>query len=111
LVRYDKKSGEVMGIKPQEGKGEAPYRWNWDSPLIISPHSHTRLYFAANILFRSDDRGNTWKSVSGDLTRKIDRNKLPVMGKVWGVDAIAKSASTSFYGNIVALVESPVRRD
>lgn len=109
LVRFDKKSGEVMGIKPQEGKGEAPYRWNWDSPLIISPHSHTRLYFAANILFRSDDRGNTWRKVSGDLTRKIDRNKLPVMGKVWGVDAIAKSASTSLYGNIVSLVESPVK--
>lgn len=109
LVRFDKKSGEVMGIKPQEGKGEAPYRWNWDSPLLISPHLHTRLYFAANILFRSDDRGNTWRKVSGDLTRKIDRNKLPVMGKVWGVDAIAKSASTSLYGNIVSLVESPVK--
>lgn len=107
LVRYDKKSGEIMGIKPQEEAGEAPYRWNWDSPLIISPHSHTRLYFAANLLFRSDDRGNTWKKVSGDLTRKIDRNKLPVMGRVWGVDAVAKNASTSFYGSIVALAESP----
>ncbi len=109
LVRYDKKSGEIMGIRPQEAKGEAAYRWNWDSPLIISPHLHTRLYIAANILFRSDDRGNTWKSVSGDLTRKIDRDKLPVMGKVWGVDAVAKNASTSFYGNIVSLVESPVK--
>jgi photosystem II stability/assembly factor-like uncharacterized protein len=108
LVRYDKKSGEVMGIKPQEGSGEAPYRWNWDSPLIISPHSHTRLYFAANILFRSDDRGNSWRKVSGDLTRMLDRNKLQVMGKVWGIDAVAKNASTSFFGNIVALAESPL---
>ena len=109
LVRYDKKSGEIMGIRPQEGKGEPPYRWNWDSPLIISPHSHTRLYFAANILFRSDDRGNTWRKVSPDLTREINRNKLPVMGQVWGVDAVAKNVSTSFYGNIVSLVESPVK--
>jgi photosystem II stability/assembly factor-like uncharacterized protein len=109
LVRFDKKSGEGLGIKPQEAKGENGYRWNWDSPLLISPHSHTRLYFAANFVFRSDDRGNTWTKVSSDLTRQIDRNKLPVMGKVWGVDAIAKNASTSLYGNIVSMVESPVK--
>jgi len=94
-------------LQPTEGKGEPPLRWNWDSPLLISPHSHTRLYFAANKLFRSDDRGDTWKAISGDLTRQLDRNKLPVMGKVWGPDAVAKNASTSFYGNIVALSESP----
>jgi photosystem II stability/assembly factor-like uncharacterized protein len=109
LVRFDRKSGELMGIQPAEGPGEPPLRWNWDSPLIISPHSHTRLYFAANILFRSDDRGNTWRKVSGDLTRKIDRNSLPVMGKMWGVDAVAKSTSTSLYGNCVALAESPLK--
>jgi photosystem II stability/assembly factor-like uncharacterized protein len=107
LVRYDKRTGEELNIQPQEGKGEPPLRWNWDSPVIISPHSHTRLYFAANKVFRSEDRGNTWKLVSGDLTRQTDRNKLPVMGKVWGPDAVAKNQSTSFYGNIVALTESP----
>jgi photosystem II stability/assembly factor-like uncharacterized protein len=107
LVRYDKVTGQEMVLQPLEGKGEPPLRWNWDSPLIISPHSHTRLYFAANKLFRSDDRGDTWKAVSADLTRQMDRNKLPVMGKVWGADAVAKNASTSFYGNIVALSESP----
>ena len=107
LVRYDKPTGQELVLQPSEGKGEPPLRWNWDSPLIISPHSHTRLYFAANKLFRSDDRGDTWKAISGDLTRQLDRNKLPVMGKVWGPDAVAKNASTSFYGNIVALAESP----
>jgi hypothetical protein len=108
LVRYDRKSAESIDIKPREGKGEA-YRWNWNSPLIISPHSHTRLYFAANILFRSDDRGNTWKKVSGDLTRQLDRNKLKVMGKIQGPDAVAKSASTSLFGNITALSESRLK--
>ncbi|MBZ5552442.1 MAG: glycosyl hydrolase [Acidobacteriia bacterium] len=107
LARFNKRTGERMGIQPQPGKGEPSLRWNWDSPLIVSPHSHTRVYFAANKLFRSDDRGDTWKAVSPDLTRQIDRNKLPVMGKVWGPDAVAKNASTSFYGNIVALAESP----
>jgi photosystem II stability/assembly factor-like uncharacterized protein len=107
LVRYDKATGQELVLQPLEGKGEPPLRWNWDSPIIISPHSHTRLYFAANKLFRSDDRGDAWKAISGDLTRQIDRNKLPVMGKVWGADAVAKNQSTSFYGNIVALAESP----
>jgi len=109
LVRFDRTTGERVGIQPQSGKGEEPYRWNWDSPLIISPHSHTRLYFAANILFRSDDRGETWQAVSGDLSRKIDRNRLPVMGKVWGPDAVAKNASTSFYGNCTFAAESPLK--
>jgi photosystem II stability/assembly factor-like uncharacterized protein len=107
LVRYDKPTGQELVLQPLEGKGEPPLRWNWDSPVIISPHSHTRLYFAANKLFRSDDRGDTWKAISGDLTRQMDRNKLPVMGKVWDPDAVAKNASTSLYGNIVALAESP----
>ncbi|HEV3115575.1 MAG TPA: hypothetical protein VGY58_00890, partial [Gemmataceae bacterium] len=107
LVRYDRHTGEAMGIQPQPGKDEPPLRWNWDSPLIISPHLHTRLYFAGNKLFRSDDRGDTWKAISGDLTRQIDRNQLPVMGKIWSVDAVSKSVSTSFYGNITALAESP----
>ncbi|HEY3972278.1 MAG TPA: glycosyl hydrolase [Candidatus Sulfotelmatobacter sp.] len=107
LIRYDKPTGQELVLQPLEGKDEPPLRWNWDSPLIISPHSHTRVYFAANKLFRSDDRGDTWKAISGDLSRQIDRNKLPVMGKVWGPDAVAKNQSTSFYGNIVALSESP----
>ncbi|MFO7732532.1 MAG: glycosyl hydrolase [Candidatus Aminicenantes bacterium] len=108
LARFDRKSGESTAIQPKPRKGEADYRWNWDSPLFISPHSHTRLYFAANKVFRSDDRGDSWKVISEDLTRRIDRNTLEVMGRVWPMDAVAKNASTSQYGNIVALDESPV---
>jgi photosystem II stability/assembly factor-like uncharacterized protein len=108
LARFDKRTGEVLDIQPQAEKGEEGLRWNWDSPLIVSPHSHTRLYFAANRLFRSDDRGNTWRAMGGDLTRQLDRNKLEIMGRVWSADAVAKNASTSQYGNIVALGESPL---
>ncbi|MFN6202041.1 MAG: WD40/YVTN/BNR-like repeat-containing protein, partial [Acidobacteriota bacterium] len=107
LVRYDRRTGERIGIQPKEGRGEPPLRWNWDSPLLISPHASSRIYFAANRLFRSDDRGDTWQAISPDLTRQIDRDSLPVMGRIWGPEAIAKHQSTSFYGNIVALAESP----
>ncbi|HET7452456.1 MAG TPA: glycosyl hydrolase, partial [Thermoanaerobaculia bacterium] len=109
INRMDRRTGEQLLIQPQPGKGEAPLRWNWDSPIMISPHQHTRVYFAANRLFRSDDRGDHWTAVSPDLTRQIDRDKLKVMGKIWPPDAVYKSGSTSFYGNIVALTESPVQ--
>lgn len=111
LVRFDKKTGEAIDIKPQEKEGEPAYKFNWDAPLLMSNHSNTRLYFAAQKVFRSDDRGNTWKVISDDLTRKIDRNQLPVMNKVWGMDAVAKNQSTSIYGNITALSESPINEN
>ncbi|HEX9423312.1 MAG TPA: hypothetical protein VF899_08720 [Pyrinomonadaceae bacterium] len=107
LARFDKRTGERMGIQPAVGPGEEPLRWNWDSPFIISPHSHMRLYFAADKLFRSDDRGDSWQVISGQLSRGLDRDKLPVMGKVWSMDAVAKNASTAFFGNASALAESP----
>ncbi len=106
LGRYDRKSGEVVDIKPIEGENDSAYRWNWDSPLIVSTHKHTRLYYGANKLFRSDDRGNSWTVISGDMSRQIDRNKLPLMGKVWSVDGIAKNQSTDFYGQLVTIAES-----
>jgi len=107
LVRDDKRTGERLGIQPEVGRNEDPLRWNWDSPFIISPHSHTRIYFAADRLFRSDDRGDSWQVISGQLSRGLDRDKLPVMGKVWSVDAVAKNQSTAFFGNASALAESP----
>jgi photosystem II stability/assembly factor-like uncharacterized protein len=109
LARFDKRTGERMGIQPATGRGEEPLRWNWDSPFIISPHSHTRLYFAADKLFRSDDRGDSWQVISGQLSRGLNRDKLPVMGRIWSMDAVAKNASTAFFGNASALAESPLK--
>jgi photosystem II stability/assembly factor-like uncharacterized protein len=109
LYRYEKSSRQNIYIKPVEGPEDAPWRWNWDAPLIISPHEHKRLYFAANVVFRSDDRGDSWTVISPDLTRQRDRNTLEVMDKVWSMDAVGKNGSTSIYGNIVALDESPLQ--
>ncbi|MCC7298674.1 MAG: glycosyl hydrolase, partial [Bacteroidia bacterium] len=108
LIRYDRKTGEQVDIKPITGVKETPLRWNWDAPLVISQHNPQRLYFAANKIYRSDDRGNSWTEFSGDLSRGIDRNALPVMGKVWSIDAVAKNQSVSIYGNITFLSESPL---
>ncbi len=108
LVRYDRKSGEEKGIQPKERKGENSYRWNWDAPLAVSAHQPGRLYFAANKVFRSDDRGNSWEVISDDLSRQINRNELEVMGRVWSVDAVAKNGGVSPYGAVVAFSESPL---
>lgn len=108
LIRYDKKTGEQIDIKPMPKEGEKAYRWNWDAPLIISNHNPAVLYFAANVVFKSTDRGNSWTVISPDLSQQIDRNKLKVMDRVWGIDGVAKNQSTSIYGNIVYLSESPL---
>ncbi len=107
LVRFDKVTGESTGLQPKPGKGENSYRWNWDAPLFTSHHKKGRIYFAANKVFKSDDYGNTWQVISGDVTRQLDRNKLPVMGKVWSIDATGKNDGTAQYGTVSALSESP----
>lgn len=109
IYRYDKRSEERIKIRPEPAKGELTYRWNWNTPFFISPHSKTRLYIAAHKVFRSDDRGNSWQAISEDLTRNEDRNQFPVMGKYWPSNAVAKDVSTSLWGTIVALAESPLQ--
>ncbi|MEJ6589755.1 MAG: glycosyl hydrolase [Crocinitomicaceae bacterium] len=110
LVRYDKASGEKVPIQPMPGENEAAYRWNWDAPLLVSRHDASTVYFAANKLFKSTNRGDDWTTISTDLSRQLDRNKLSVMGQVWSMDAVMKNKSTTIYGNIVALDESPLKQ-
>ena len=111
MVRYNKETKESIYIRPEPRKGEDTYKWNWDTPLFISPHKNTRLYCAANKVFRSDDRGNTWEVISDDLTAQVDRNTWPVMDKYWSIDAVAKDRSTSLWGTIVSLAESKIKEN
>ena len=111
LYRYDKKSGEKINIKAREPKGVKAYKWNWNAPLILSHHKNTRLYAGANILLQSDDRGNSWKAISGDLTTGKDRDSFKIMGKYWSVDAVKKHVSTSQFGTIISLAESPFKEN
>jgi hypothetical protein len=111
LQRFNLATGEVVNIQPQPEPGEDAPRWYWDSPVIISPHGNTRLYFAAQRLYRSDDRGDTWRPVSPDLSKRIDRNRLRLMDRVWSVDAVAKNTSSSFFGAIVTIAESRLKEN
>ncbi|MDQ3244500.1 MAG: glycosyl hydrolase, partial [Gemmatimonadota bacterium] len=110
IVRYDVKTGEQKSIKPQPKFGQQDLRWNWSAPLLISPHDHKTLYFGANYLFRSPSRGDSWETLGPDLTRQVDRDKLPLMGKLWTKDAVARHQGVADYGNISTVDESPIRK-
>ncbi len=108
LRRFDRRTGESVDIKPQPAAGEQDFRFNWDSPILISPHNPQRIYFGSRKLHRSDDRGDSWTTISPDLSKGIDRWTLPVMGRVWGVDAGFDLLAMSAYGNITSISESPL---
>ncbi len=111
VSRWDRKSGQSVSIKPYPGEGELTYRWNWDTPVLISPFNNKRIYVAANFLFRSDDQGSSWTKISPDLTRNENRDNMKVMDKYWPADAVAKNRSTSLLGSIIAFTESKVQKD
>jgi photosystem II stability/assembly factor-like uncharacterized protein len=111
LVRTNRKSMAQKRIQPwQPQKGEfPPYRWNWSAPFVISPHDPKTLYFGANVLFRSRDRGDTWERISPDLTRQLSRDALPLQGKIQPANAIDLHSSTALYGNTHSLSVSTMR--
>ena len=108
LVRWDKTSGEAVFIQPQPGLGEEPERWNWDAPIILSPHSSSRLYFGSQRLWRSDDRGDSWRPVSGDLTRGRNRYEMDIGGRVRGLSELYDNTAMSWYSTLTAVAESPL---
>jgi len=107
LVRHDRTTGEIVYIQPQPRAGEETDRFNWDAPILISPHDPKRLFFASQRVWRSDDRGDSWEPISGDLSRGIDRLTAPMMGRVWSFDAIWDLYAMSKYGTVTSLAESP----
>ncbi len=109
LVRTDRRTGGIVYIQPQPEPGDPPERFNWDAPILISPHSPTRLYFASQRVWRSDDRGDSWTPISADLTKNQDRILLPVMGRQWSSTAPWDLLAMSNYNTITSLAESPIQ--
>jgi photosystem II stability/assembly factor-like uncharacterized protein len=107
LTRVDRTNGEIVHIQPQPEPGDPPERFNWDAPILVSPHSLTRLYYASQRVWRSDDRGDSWRAVSGDLTRNQDRMLLPLMERQWSWDSPWDISAMSSYDTITSLAESP----
>jgi photosystem II stability/assembly factor-like uncharacterized protein len=109
LHRIDRITGEQVFIQPQAGASDGYERYNWDAPILVSPHSSTRLYFASQRVWRSDNRGDSWTAISGDLTRDQERITLPIMGRTQSWDAAWDVGAMSNYNTITSLAESPLQ--
>ena len=108
LTRVDLKTGESVYIKPQPAAGDPPERYNWDSPILVSPHNPTTLFFGSQRVWRSEDRGDSWTAISPDLTRNEDRMLMPLMDQTWSWDAPWDMYAMSDYNTITSLAESPI---
>jgi len=109
LVRYDKATGEIVYIQPQPEANEDSERFNWDAPVLVSPHQPSRLFFASQRVWRSDNRGDSWTAISDDLTRNQERMTMPLMDKTWSWDAQWDFVAMSDYNTITSLSESPLQ--
>ena len=110
LVRYDHATGDerLINVWPDNpmgwGAAKLKYRFQWNYPLLISPHDPNTLYAAANVLFKTTDEGQTWQAISPDLTRDIKARQGPSGGPI-----TKDNTSVEYYGTIFALAESPLQ--
>ena len=108
LTRFDRRTGENVYIRPQAAEGDPPERYNWDAPILISPHDSKVLYTGTQRVWRSDDYGDSWTAISGDLTRNESRTRLPIMDRSWSYDAAWDLFAMSMFNTIVNISESPL---
>ena len=109
IVRYDGRTGDRKSIRPNPAPGEMPYRFNWSAPIQISPHDPATVYFAANYLFKSTDRGDSWVRLGEDLTQAINRDSLEMMGEIPGPNAVSRHQGVAVFSNISSIDVSALR--
>ena len=109
LHRVDLSTGEQVFVQPQAQAGDPQERFNWDAPILVSPHDPATLYFASYRVWKSTNRGDDWTPISGDLTRNEERLSLPIMGRKQSWDNAWDVGAMSNYNTITSLSESPLR--
>ncbi len=111
LFRRNVKTGESKQIRPREEDGEKRYRFQWNSPIVISAFDSNTIYYGGNFLFKSTQRGDNWVKISPDLTTNVDRNTLPIMGKVPDRNTRSRHDGVQQYPAITTVSESPLNRN
>ena len=107
LWRIDHKTRETVFIQPQAREDDPHERFNWDAPIVVSTHNPKRLYFASQRVWKSEDRGDAWEPISGDLTLNQDRMTFPYYGTSQSWDNAWDLKAMSNYNTITSLAESP----
>lgn len=107
LVRVDMETGEMVYIQPQADVDEQRDRFNWDAPILVSPHKPSRIYHASQRVWKSEDRGATWETISGDLTNQKERIETEFYGEKQSWDNAWDIYAMSNFSNITSLSESP----
>jgi photosystem II stability/assembly factor-like uncharacterized protein len=108
LARHDVRTGSERAIGPEAKQTDAHYRFNWNSPVEISSHDHLTIYYGGNYLFKSTNRGESWTRLGPQLTTDVDRNKLPVFGKVPDKTTLSRHDGVEEYPTITTISESPL---
>ena len=108
VLRRDLRTNESRNIRPLEKEGEPRYRFQWNSPIVVSAHDHKTIYYGGNVLFKSTDRGDTWTKLGGDLTTGVDRDKLSILGKVPDKDTLSRHDGVQQFPCITTISESPL---
>jgi len=108
LRRLDLESLETKSIRPEPEDGEDRYRFDWNSPVLLSPHDSTTIYYGGNRLFTSKNRGDVWTR-SVDLTKNMDRDEMPIMGVMPSDETLSRNDGISSYGQIITISESPLQ--
>jgi photosystem II stability/assembly factor-like uncharacterized protein len=108
LGRRDLRTETERGIMPEARFGEPHYRFQWNSPVAVSVHEHTTIYYGGNYLFKSTDRGDTWTRLGVDLTTGADRNKLQIFGKTPDKTTLSRHDGVEEYPTITTISESPL---
>lgn len=110
MTRLDAKTGDLLDIRPYPKDEDEEYRFDWVTPIELSPHDPTTVYFGGNRLFISNNQGNSWKRTK-DLTRGISRDSLSLMGVEGTEDMLSKHDGTASYAEITTISESPLNPD
>ena len=108
ISRRDMRTAQQREIMPEAKYGEPHYRFQWNSPMAVSVHDHKTIYYGGNYLFKSTDRGDSWTRLGGDLTTGVDRNKLPIFGKVPDKNTLSRHDGVQDYPTITTISESPL---